>query len=236
MPSDEHKGQLDSFEYGASVTREVVDFSPDSSIESVRPLRSRVYNNTTTTKPGSNHNNNNNNNHSDPQASVRDKALMDKLRDALRPGDAKKYGRSGSSGGGAGDAGSGTHGDTTHDGRHGGIEETMKPGHRDYDEREENTRRGSVLDALDDSKHEGRRGSILDRFHLGQHHRSQYQRTQEGSNARPQDGGVMSSMKEKTGKAADHIDSFRDSTDSKRPDAGRLPGNLYRSLRDDAFK
>ncbi|KAI1305482.1 hypothetical protein F5Y03DRAFT_395014 [Xylaria venustula] len=50
-------------------------------------------------------------------AGGRDRALIDKLKDALKPGDAKK-----------------TTGDTTHDGRHGGVEQVMQPGQRDYDE------------------------------------------------------------------------------------------------------
>ncbi|KAI0393243.1 hypothetical protein F5Y17DRAFT_317881 [Xylariaceae sp. FL0594] len=220
MSSDEHKGQVDSFEYGASVTREVVDFSPDSGIES---------------------------------AGVRDRALMDKLREALRPGDAKKkYGRSGSGSnrkGGSGGPGSSSSGgggsgsgivDTTHDGRHGGIEATMKPGNRDYDEREETMSRGGVLDALGDSKHEGRKGSILDNIHLGsrQHGYRQSKRPQEGTCARPQEGsgGGGALMKEKTGKSVQHIESYRDSTDSKHVDAGRMPGTYYSSIRDDAFK
>ncbi|KAI0113535.1 hypothetical protein GGR51DRAFT_17001 [Nemania sp. FL0031] len=91
---------------------------------------------------------------------TRDRALLDKLKDALKPGDARRFSASGSSV------------DTTHDGRHGGIEETMQPGHRDYDERENpHPRRGSVLDELGERGHaredtasypHARRGSVLD--------------------------------------------------------------------------
>ncbi|KAI0968002.1 hypothetical protein F4678DRAFT_444246, partial [Xylaria arbuscula] len=59
-------------------------------------------------------------------AGGRDRALIDKLKDALKPGDAKK-----------------TTGDTTHDGRHGGVEQVMQPGQRDYDERAHGS---SILD------------------------------------------------------------------------------------------
>ncbi|KAK5629259.1 hypothetical protein RRF57_004974 [Xylaria bambusicola] len=55
---------------------------------------------------------------------VHDKALMDKLKDALKPGDSRKPSSSSSS----------SSDDATHDGRHGGVEQVMQPGHRDYDE------------------------------------------------------------------------------------------------------
>jgi hypothetical protein len=179
---------------------------------------------------------------------VRDKALIDKLRDALKPGDAKKYGDGGDGRGDSGDAGapgSRGHGDTTHDGRHGGIEETMKPGNRDYDERDDDAKRGSVLDALGGSKQGNRRGSILDKFHLGKRNQDrdrdqdQYQRPQEGSDARPQEGrtgGVLNTVKDKMKKTTEHVDSFRDSTDSKGTDEARLPGKIHSSVRDDAFR
>ncbi|EMR62125.1 hypothetical protein UCREL1_10935 [Eutypa lata UCREL1] len=59
--------------------------------------------------------------------------IMNSLKEALKPGDTRH------SGTGTG-AGTGPMGDTTHDGRHGGIIETMKPGHQDYDVREEHQR------------------------------------------------------------------------------------------------
>ncbi|KAI1652046.1 uncharacterized protein F4817DRAFT_321932 [Daldinia loculata] len=55
------------------------------------------------------------------------KSFFGTIKDALKPGDTKKQQHQGS----------GFHGDFTHDGRHGGIEETMIPGHRDYDESQE---------------------------------------------------------------------------------------------------
>ncbi|KAI0853787.1 hypothetical protein F5Y00DRAFT_269175 [Daldinia vernicosa] len=55
------------------------------------------------------------------------KSLLGTLKEALKPGDAKRQQHQGP----------GFHGDFTHDGRHGGVEETMEPGHRDYDESQE---------------------------------------------------------------------------------------------------
>ncbi|KAI1777559.1 hypothetical protein F4818DRAFT_438892 [Hypoxylon cercidicola] len=72
------------------------------------------------------------------------KSLLGTLKEALRPGDIKKQERS-------------RHmGDTTHDGRHGGIEETMMRGHRDYDESEEGPQ--SHIDGM-------RPGRVLDKEH-----------------------------------------------------------------------
>ncbi|KAF3071080.1 hypothetical protein GL218_00261 [Daldinia childiae] len=75
------------------------------------------------------------------------KSLFGTLKDALKPGDTKKQQHQGS----------GFNDDFTHDGRHGGIEETMIPGHRDYDESQETpqthrdgvrTDGGNVLEAV----------------------------------------------------------------------------------------
>ncbi|KAI1389206.1 uncharacterized protein F4822DRAFT_272833 [Hypoxylon trugodes] len=55
-----------------------------------------------------------------------DKSFLGSLKEALKPGDAKRQ-----------QQGSGHLGDFTHDGRHGGVEETMMRGHRDYDESQE---------------------------------------------------------------------------------------------------
>ncbi|KAI1812722.1 hypothetical protein GGS20DRAFT_556629 [Poronia punctata] len=191
--SPSKKGQAESFEYGASVTGENVDFSPDAGIES---------------------------------AGVRDKALMDKLREALKPGDAKKQQR---------EQGQGQGQDTTHDGRHGGIESVMKPGNRDYDEHLNERKgrgKGGVLDSLGshpdtntNPKNEG--SSILDKFHLGNQSQNQ------GGEEERRRGGVMNSKK---GLGTGGLESHRDSTDTKRADEGRLPGHLYHSIRDDAFK
>ncbi|KAI0432655.1 hypothetical protein F5Y09DRAFT_301037 [Xylaria sp. FL1042] len=75
-------------------------------------------------------------------AGSRDRALIDKLKDALRPGDAKKMSA-----------------DTTHDGRHGGIEEVMQPGHRDYDE---SAHRGGILNQVRSGQPEGMGGGLMD--------------------------------------------------------------------------
>ncbi|KAI3323926.1 hypothetical protein HD806DRAFT_495992 [Xylariaceae sp. AK1471] len=154
-----------------------------------------------------------------------DRALIDKLKDALKPGDAKR-----------------PTGDTAHDRRHSSIDEGVKPSHRDYDEQEENMSRGGLLDALGDTTHEGsggRRGSILDKIHFGH---EQEKRSKQNQNQHPE-GGFMHVLKEKmdasrTRRAsrAGKIESYKDSTDSTSADPGRLPGNLYSSIRDDAFK
>lgn len=62
------------------------------------------------------------------------KSLLGSIKEALRPGDSKKQEHMND----ARQQQSPRHaGDFTHDGRHGGIEEVMKRGHRDYDESEE---------------------------------------------------------------------------------------------------
>ncbi|OTA57923.1 hypothetical protein K449DRAFT_128929 [Hypoxylon sp. EC38] len=69
--------------------------------------------------------------------------------------------------------GSGFAGDFTHDGRHGGVEETMIPGHRDYDESQERTQShhkdartgGGILESVmpGHKSHDNKdRGGILD--------------------------------------------------------------------------
>ncbi|XXH05242.1 hypothetical protein Hte_011667 [Hypoxylon texense] len=64
------------------------------------------------------------------------KSLLGTIKDALRPGDSKRHEQQ-----------SPRHaGDLTHDGRHGGIEETMMRGHRDYDESMEGP--GSHIDGM----------------------------------------------------------------------------------------
>ncbi|OTB00817.1 hypothetical protein M426DRAFT_323932 [Hypoxylon sp. CI-4A] len=56
------------------------------------------------------------------------KSLLSSIKDAFKPNDTKNQ---------QPQQGTGLHGDYTHDGRHGGIEETMQRGHRDYDESQE---------------------------------------------------------------------------------------------------
>ncbi|KAL7623619.1 hypothetical protein AAE478_005171 [Parahypoxylon ruwenzoriense] len=61
------------------------------------------------------------------------RSLLDSLKDALKPGDVRRAGHAG---------------DSTQDGRRGGVEETMEREHRDYDEQQEEgrwSRRSSVL-------------------------------------------------------------------------------------------
>ncbi|KAI2632605.1 hypothetical protein GGS26DRAFT_82934 [Hypomontagnella submonticulosa] len=78
------------------------------------------------------------------------KSFLGTLKEALKPGDAKKQQQQ------QHQQGSGFRGDTTHDGRHGGVEETMMRGHRDYDESQEGAQShrdgmrtgGGVLDSV----------------------------------------------------------------------------------------
>ncbi|KAI1424787.1 hypothetical protein F5Y12DRAFT_421934 [Xylaria sp. FL1777] len=142
----------------------------------------------------------------------RDRALIDKLKDALKPGDARRASA-----------------DTTHDGRHGSIEEVMQPGHRDYDE---NARRGSGwLDGLGQRSRapdQGgqRRGSILDQTRFG--HQQQYDQGEDTG------GGLIDSVKRKV--AAGRNEIYRDSSDVNKADESKVPGSMYRTLRDEFSK
>ncbi|KAI1129843.1 hypothetical protein F5Y10DRAFT_237384 [Nemania abortiva] len=197
---------------------------------------------------------------------TRDRALLDKLKDALKPGDARRFSASGSSG------------DTTHDGRHGGIEEVMQPGHRDYDEREENPhpRRGSVLDELGERGHAretARRGSVLDELgerataretarrpsvidELGDRARARetgrrgsiFERMPFGlgqrqpetgkrdENHRGGSGGGVMNSVKKTATGTGSHEHYRDSTDMSKADERHLPGTMYHTIRDDLLK
>ncbi|KAI1156574.1 hypothetical protein F4825DRAFT_474468 [Nemania diffusa] len=193
------------------------------------------------------------------QPGTRDRALLDKLKDALKPGDARRL-------------------SAAHDGRHRGAdEEAPHPGHRDYEEnphprrgsvldelgerghaRESPPRRGSVLDELGERARGkegggggggggGRRGSIFEHmpFGLGQQQQQQQQQRQGESAAKRDEhqrgggggggGGVMDSVKGKTGGAARH-QHYRDSTDMSKADERHLPGAMYHNIRDDLLK
>ncbi|KAI1374752.1 hypothetical protein F4677DRAFT_154855 [Hypoxylon crocopeplum] len=76
------------------------------------------------------------------------KSFLGSLKEALKPGDTRKKQQQQQQG-------SGHAGDYTHDGRHGGVEETMMRGHRDYDESQEGTqshrdgvRPGGILESV----------------------------------------------------------------------------------------
>ncbi|KAI1456466.1 hypothetical protein F4805DRAFT_467998 [Annulohypoxylon moriforme] len=66
------------------------------------------------------------------------KSLLGSIKEALKPGDTKRQQQQQQQ------HGLGHMGDFTHDGRHGGIEETMMPGHKDHDNKE----KGGVLGAM----------------------------------------------------------------------------------------
>ncbi|KAI1181515.1 hypothetical protein F5B17DRAFT_451937 [Nemania serpens] len=177
---------------------------------------------------------------------TRDRALLDKLKDALKPGDARRFAAGG---------------DTTHDGRHGGIEEVMQPGHRDYQENP-HPHRGSVLDELGERGHaresvrggtgleetgtggggggrnHARRPSILEKmpFGLGQRMQENSKRheNQHQSQSQSQSQGGGATTKKEVGSGAH--EHHRDSTHMRTADENHFPGSMYRSLRDDFGK
>jgi hypothetical protein len=104
------------------------------------------------------------------------------------------------------------------------MEEVMKPGHRDYNEREENTSRGGILDALGNSTHEGSQHSVLEKMHLG--------KGQEEGSKKQEKGGILQSLAHKVAPGENH----RDATDSEVTDEHRLSGNLHNSHGDDAWR
>ncbi|KAI0412864.1 hypothetical protein F5X98DRAFT_304647 [Xylaria grammica] len=159
---------------------------------------------------------------------TRDKALIDKLKDALRPGDARRA---------SGDARRPS-GDTTHDGRHGGIEEVMQPGHRDYDEGAHH-RGGGLLDELGErvrAPNEGarRRSSILDQTRFGHGQAWQGGQKQEYGQGEDKGSGLMDSVKKKVEAGRNEI--YRNDSGSTKADESRIPGSMYRSIRDDFLK
>ncbi|KAJ2984521.1 hypothetical protein NUW58_g6015 [Xylaria curta] len=151
----------------------------------------------------------------------RDRALLDKLKDALKPGDTRRPSVSANR----------PSGDTTHDGRHGGIEDVMQPGNRDYDEREE-VHRGGVLDELGDRSRaqEGRRrGSILDTMNFG--HGQRQPSVSERQDER-KSGGIMDALGRKS--EPRRHEEYRDSSNIKKSDEHRFPGSsMYEAIRDD---
>ncbi|KAI1826929.1 hypothetical protein F4861DRAFT_536688 [Xylaria intraflava] len=139
----------------------------------------------------------------------RDRALMDRLKDALRPGDARRY----------------SAGDDPRDSRHGGVEGSRN-------EREEAAHRGGLLDELGcaprarEGSGGSSRGGILEGLHFG-HEQS----------SKPQDDGgaagpAATTKKKKKGGSA-RVESYRDSTDTTKADENRVPGNFYQAIRDD---
>ncbi|KAI0406395.1 hypothetical protein F4802DRAFT_113932 [Xylaria palmicola] len=137
---------------------------------------------------------------------TRDRALIDKLKDALRPGDARRRSETGRPAG-----------DMTHDGRHGGIEEVMKPGNRDYDEREEAHRAGGL----------GRAQA-----------REQPRRRDDGKpggGGGGGGGGVVDAVR-RMSVPEGREKKYNDSTDVGKADEDRVPGSMYHSIRDDLLK
>ncbi|KAI1369025.1 hypothetical protein F5Y08DRAFT_335234 [Xylaria arbuscula] len=145
---------------------------------------------------------------------TRDKALIDKLKDALRPGDARKI-RSGSTSAPSSSSSTAAT-DTTHDGRHGGIEEVMQPGHRDYDESAHH--RGNEV-----------RQAPLSGI-LGQT-RSGFEQMKSGGEG---EIGLMDAIKRKAG--AGRHEEYRDSSNLRKTDESKAPGSMYQTLRDEFFK
>ncbi|KAI1087467.1 hypothetical protein F5B19DRAFT_66037 [Rostrohypoxylon terebratum] len=89
-----------------------------------------------------------------------DKSLLGSIKEALKPGDVKKQEQKQQQG-------LGHLGDLTHDGRHGGIEETIMRGHRDYSESQshrDGMRTGGVFESVmpEHKEHENKeKGGIL---------------------------------------------------------------------------
>jgi hypothetical protein len=115
----------------------------------------------------------------------------------------------------------------------------MKPSHHDYDKQEESMSHRGLLDALGDTTHErggggGRKGSVFDKIQFGHGQEERSKQNQNNSQGYHEGGGVMHALKEKV--AVGKIESHRDSTDSTSADVGRLPGNLYASIRGDVSK
>lgn len=191
-----------------------MDFSTESHVESVRPphyFHPSSYL-TSHKQPGS-----------------RDRALIEKLKEALKPGDARIPT---------------TQVDTT-------PERIREPDYRGYDGSGENM---SLWD--ENGGGGGRKSSLLDQIHFthgreqapGHHRQSRIQ----GESRRYGGGGFMHALKEMmsgagpgvnagasvgSGSGTGHhdkkpIERFRDATDSTHVDVGRLPGNLYASLRE----
>lgn len=124
------------------------------------------------------------------QPGGRDKALLDKLKDALKPADAKRRA----------EAAAAAASDTTHDGRHGGIEQIMQPGRRDYDEGKNSGGGRGLADTLKSKAGFGGNSGAG-----------------AGANTNPHE-------------------PHRDSTHIDKADDQRVPGNTYRTIRDDLFK
>ncbi|KAH8156679.1 hypothetical protein CIB48_g11573 [Xylaria polymorpha] len=151
---------------------------------------------------------------------TRDRALLDRLKDALKPGDTRRP---------PADARRPS-GDKTHDGRHGGIEEVMQPGKRDYDEREE-VHRGGLLDALGERprpREGGKSASILDTMEFG------YGQPRGEEPRETKSGGLMDAVRRKS--ETWRTDKYRDSSHIKKSDEHHLPGGMYRQIRDEFSK
>ncbi|KAI1800723.1 hypothetical protein F4811DRAFT_495089 [Daldinia bambusicola] len=103
------------------------------------------------------------------------KSIFGSIKDALKPGDVKKQENQGS----------GFRGDFTHDGRHGGVEETMIPGRRDYDESREGLQKHR-----DGVRTDG--GGVLESIMPGNQSHSNKER-----------GGILGAMKSATDNAPD---------------------------------
>ncbi|KAI0451901.1 hypothetical protein F5B21DRAFT_506814 [Xylaria acuta] len=158
---------------------------------------------------------------------IRDRALLDKLKDALKPGDTKRAS--------AEVEARRPSGDKTHDGRHGGIEEVMQQGNRDYYDETEDVARGGLLDELGQRtppSESGRRSGILDsvKFGHGQSRGEEPKETKSGGGG----GGLMDAVRRKSDSGSN--DKYRNSSHVKSSDEKHLPGAMAQSIRDDFLK
>ncbi|TRX89268.1 hypothetical protein FHL15_009841 [Xylaria flabelliformis] len=160
---------------------------------------------------------------------TRDRALLDRLKDALKPGDARRRRRASAA------EARRPSGDSTHDGRHGGIVEVMEPSNRDYYDEREEVPRGGLLDELGQrtpARENGRRrSSILDSVQFGGHGQS---RGEESKETKSGGGGIMDAVRRKS--ESGRSDKYRDSSHIKKSDEHHFPGGMYRSIRDDFSK
>ncbi|KAI1409952.1 hypothetical protein F5Y13DRAFT_78766 [Hypoxylon sp. FL1857] len=132
------------------------------------------------------------------------KSFLGSLKEALKPGDVKKQQQQQQQQ----QQGSGFAGDYTHDGRHGGVEETMMRGHRDYDESQEGTQshRGGVRTG----------GSVLESVMPGHKNHSNQER-----------GGILGAMKSATDNAPDVPGALKKATGAA---GGGDPGSVGQSM------
>ncbi|KAI1471032.1 uncharacterized protein F4812DRAFT_164244 [Daldinia caldariorum] len=125
------------------------------------------------------------------------KSLLGSIKNVLKPGDSKKQQQQ---------QGSGLRDDFTHDGRHGGVEETMIPGRRDYDESREGQQ--NYRDAV---RTDGG-GSVLESIMPGKSHSNKERR------------GIFGSLKSSADNTPDVPETL------KKPAGGGDPGSVGQNI------